>query len=117
MKFEEAIKVLNKWRNRCYNSPNNEEVELYKAIEIIFNYYKEQEALDSLADIQEQQAHCEMLAKIEKQDKLLVLYKTFYNSLKPTIEYEEEYNEEYLDIGGVTSETIEIVKQIKELEE
>ncbi len=43
MKSEEAIKVLNKWRNRCYNSPNKEEVELYQAIEFIFNYYKEQE--------------------------------------------------------------------------
>ncbi len=53
----------------------------------------------------------------DKQEKLLELYKAFYNSFKPTIEYEEEYNEEYLDIGGATCETIEIVKQIKELEE
>lgn len=39
MEFKEARKVLNKYRNKYYNSTDKEEVELAKAIDTVFMYY------------------------------------------------------------------------------
>jgi len=66
----------------------------------------------------------QVLEEQEKKDELLGLYREFIEELK--IDYfcesfnEEngEYNElEYLDIGGATDKSIELLKQIKALEE